>query len=248
MDFALADLTFADLTRAVLISANLCGATLTRAVFIGANLVNANLRSTNLINTSFLGTVLINVKIDYAVFFETIFSNTDLTDVFGLDKCIFRGPCTIDHRTLSISKRLPISFLRGCGLPDSFIEYLPSMLNSPIQFYFCFISYSHEDEMFVKRLYADLQNEGVRCWYAPEDLKIGDKTRRSIDEAIRVHDKLPLVLSEHSVESDWVEHEVETALLRENKEKNTVLFPVRLDDKVMDIDAGWASHVKTQGI
>lgn len=37
---------------------------------------------------------------------------------------------------------------------------------------------------------------------------------------------------------------METALAKENKNKNTVLFPVRLDDKVTEIDAGWASHVK----
>jgi hypothetical protein len=27
---------------------------------------------------------------------------------------------------------LPLSFLRGVGLPDNFIEYLPSLLNQPI--------------------------------------------------------------------------------------------------------------------
>jgi hypothetical protein len=30
----------------------------------------------------------------------------------------------------------------GVGLPDNFIEYLPSLLNQAIQHYSCFISYS----------------------------------------------------------------------------------------------------------
>ena len=35
-----------------------------------------------------------------------------------------------------------LAFLRGVGLPDNLIDYLPSLLNQPIQFYSCFISYS----------------------------------------------------------------------------------------------------------
>jgi hypothetical protein len=43
-----------------------------------------------------------------------------------------------------------------------------------------------------------------------------------------------LVLTEHSIASDWVEGEVESALEREQREKQTVLFPLRLDDAVME--------------
>jgi hypothetical protein len=45
-----------------------------------------------------------------------------------------------------------------------------------IQYYSCFISYSSKDDAFAKRLHADLQNTGVRCWFAPHDLPIGAKT------------------------------------------------------------------------
>ena len=52
---------------------------------------------------------------------------------------------------------LPLAFLRGCGLPNSLIDYLPSLLlDSPIQFYSCFISYSSKDEEFAQRVHADL--------------------------------------------------------------------------------------------
>jgi hypothetical protein len=87
-----------------------------------------------------------------------------------------------------------------------------SLVAHPIQFYSCFISYSSKDQEFADRLYADLQNKGVRCWFAPEDLKIGDRIRDRIDESIRLRDKLLLILSESSIASEWVEHEVESAL------------------------------------
>ena len=62
--------------------------------------------------------------------------------------------------------------------------------------------------MFAHRLHADLQNAGVRCWFAPHDLPIGAKTWDAIDEAIRLRDRLLVVLSEASIGSDWVEDEV----------------------------------------
>ena len=115
-----------------------------------------------------------------------------------------------------------------------------------MEFYSCFISYSTNDQDFADRLYADLQVKGVRCWFAPEDLKIGDRFRQRIDDAIRLHDKLLLILSAHSVRSDWVRDEVESCLERERREKRLVLFPVRLDDEVMDATEAWASSVRRQ--
>jgi len=50
-----------------------------------------------------------------------------------------------------------------------------------IQFYSCFISYSTKDQVFAERLHADLQNKGVRCWFAPHDLPIGAKTSDAIE-------------------------------------------------------------------
>ena len=84
----------------------------------------------------------------------------------------------------------------------------------------------------------------MRCWFAPEDLKIGARIRVGIDQAIRVHEKLLLILSEHSVASDWVEQEVETAMEQERQRKETVLFPLRVDSSVMKEETGWAAHIK----
>ncbi|MGD1103042.1 MAG: TIR domain-containing protein [Terriglobia bacterium] len=44
---------------------------------------------------------------------------------------------------------------------------------------------SLKDDDFAQRLHADLQQKGVCCWFAPEDLKIGDKFRTRIAEALR---------------------------------------------------------------
>lgn len=118
-------------------------------------------------------------------------------------------------------------------------SYLPRRL-----FYSCFISYSSKDQLFAERLHADLQKKGVRCWFAPEDLKIGDRFRDRIDESIQLHDKLLVVLSENSVSSQWVNDEVETAIERERREGHTVLFPIKIDDAVTESEQAWAAAIR----
>jgi hypothetical protein len=63
-------------------------------------------------------------------------------------------------------------------------------------------SYSFKDQEFAKRLHADLQD---RCCFAPHDLKTGKKILYSVDAAIRLRDRVLLILSKHSINSDWVE-------------------------------------------
>jgi hypothetical protein len=116
---------------------------------------------------------------------------------------------------------------------------------SPSDFHSCVLSYATEDQAFVEKLYADLQQHSISCWYAPHDLKTGDKLRTQIYEAIQQKDKLLLVLSEHAVTSDWVEREVELAFERERQPPETlVLFPIRLDDAVMQTNAAWAGDIR----
>src|SRR5262249_24643071 len=115
-----------------------------------------------------------------------------------------------------------------------------------IQFYSCFISYASRDEAFTKRLHADLQNKGVRCWFAPEDIKIGDRIRDTIDQQIRLRQKLLVILSSASIASPWVEDEVEAALEEErtSPERRTVLTPIKIDNAVEDTNQAWVRTIK----
>ena len=172
-----ANLSTAELRSANLINAKLSGADLTGAKLIGAKLIGADLRGADLTKTQLTRAVLLRTRLSQtllteadlssAILGETTFVDTDLKQTLGLTSDEHMGPSVIDHRTLIRSAQLPITFLRGCGLPDTLIEYLPSLLNHPIQFYSCFISYSTADQTFADRLYADLQHHGVRCWFAP---------------------------------------------------------------------------------
>ena len=241
------NLTMADLTGARLIRANLSWANLSGADLSGAKLARANLTGANLIGANLTLANLTLANLSKALFWYTVLANVDLSEVIGLKSTKHGGPSTIGIDTFFQSKgKIPEIFLRGAGVPDIFLEYAASLAGQPLEFYSCFISYSSKDDDLAQRLYADLQAKGVRCWFAPEDLKIGDRFRDTIDESIRVYDKLLLVLSEHSVGSDWVEKEVETAMEREREQKRTMLFPIRLDDAVMKIKTGWPADIRRQ--
>jgi hypothetical protein len=250
-DLSAADLTWASLRGADLREADLAGANVYRANLYGANLQSANLYAANLDGANLQsanpgGANLVGANLTTAATWNTAFGDNDLSQVQGLETVEHWGPSTISIDTIYKSKgKIPQVFLRDCGVPEDFILYMESLVGKPIEFYSCFISYSSKDDDFAKRLYADLQAQNVRCWFAPEDLKIGDRFRMRIDEAIRVHDKLLLVLSESSVTSAWVEKEVETAFEKERRQDNKpVLFPIRLDDAVMQTDQAWAADVR----
>jgi hypothetical protein len=61
-------------------------------------------------------------------------------------------------------------------------------------------------------------------------MRAGKKMHHQIDEAIRLHDKLLVVLSDASIGSDWVATEIYKARRREVEEGKRVLFPIRLVD------------------
>ena len=69
---------------------------------------------------------------------------------------------------------------------------------------------------------------------------------RSVDEAVRVYDKLIVICSEASLQSPAVIREIERALQKEDGlqrdgKEPEVLFPLRLDDYLFD---GWQHYRK----
>jgi uncharacterized protein YjbI with pentapeptide repeats len=240
VNFTSASLKGANLTRADLRNAHLADNDLTYADLTHADLSSAYLDHINFTKASFMEANLSGITLWYANF-----GDVDLSSVKGLGSVKHRGPSTIGIDTIYRSRgRIPEVFLLGAGIPQSFIEYMSLLVGKLIAYYTCFISYSNKDEAFARRLYTDFQSQGVRCWFAPEDLKIGDHYHQRIDESIHSYDKLILILSEHAVESAWVEREVVSAREKEDQLGHEVLFPISLDNAVMQTTKAWAADVR----
>jgi uncharacterized protein YjbI with pentapeptide repeats len=242
VDFTAARLTSANLrgarvTMGILIEADLRMAGLqradmrhTRAVaadFSGADLKNADLSNADLSGAYLRGTRLNRALIAGARLRGTTFAEVDLREVIGLDSVRHDGPSTIGLDTIYRSYgKIPESFLRGAGVPENFITYMYSLTGAAFEFYSVFISYSTKDQEFADRLHADLQARGVRCWFAPHDIQGGRKIHEQIDEAIKVYDKLLLILSDASMNSNWVKTEIANSRAKEGQQERQMLFPI----------------------
>ena len=71
-----------------------------------------------------------------------------------------------------------------------------------------------------------------------------DDKIKPIDYSIRHHDKLLLILSAGSIDNDGVAKEVENALKEEDRRGETVLWPVLLDEAVIQTDRAWAADIR----
>lgn len=220
--------------------ADLSGADLSHANLSSADLSNADLNEANLFHSNLDGADLSGAKM-----WNTILAYVDFSKTQGLAKIKHKGPSIVQLHTIVLPQDgSAFHFLRGTGIPEEWIDFYRTQKMQPIQYHSLFISYSSQDDALARRLHADLQASGVRCWFAPEDLKIGTRLRQRIDEAIHLQDKLLLLLSERSIASTWVETEVEAALEKEDRQKREVLFPVRLDDAVMLTTQAWAAKLR----
>ncbi len=115
------------------------------------------------------------------------------------------------------------------------IEYLPYMYGEAFHFYSCFISYSHADQPLARRVHDTLQGRGIRCWLDEKQINPGDVIEDEISQAIKYSDKTILVCSRNSLNSWWVDNELdnlfekERQLQSERGKKYRLLIPIDLD-------------------
>ncbi len=249
INFRQAYLFETNLRRAGLERANLRYAQLGGADLSGANLRRAALRSANLRGANFSRTELRGADFTHATFGLTVFGSVDLSRAKGLETATHASPSTVGIDTLYRSGgNIPEIFLRGCGLDDAMVELAKSLAKKMPRYFSAFISFAEQDESFARLLHEHLQKNGVRVWFAPEDLKIGETIEESIDQAIQDFDKVILVLSKYSIDRAWVRHELERAAQKEKRQRRTVLFPIRLDDAVFETTEQWAYDLRKRHI
>ena len=124
LDLAEADLTEANLYRARLHGSSLLWADLTWTNLTQTDLCGADLQWANLRGANFSGTQLQGTNFAQAPLACTNFANVDLSEAEGLLKVQHHYPSTVGIDTLFRSHgQIPLDFLRGCGVPDDFLEY-----------------------------------------------------------------------------------------------------------------------------
>lgn len=88
-----------------------------------------------------------------------------------------------------------------------------------------FISYASEDTELASELVRSLEARGLNIWYAPIDLKVGDKLLDSIEKGMKESMYGILLLSPAYLDKGWTKYEMDI-LLRDNIEKNRKILPI----------------------
>ena len=252
------------LAHTIVMNADLRDADLSSAYLHKTVLATTDLTGAYLYKAHFSEVYLNNSKFANSAFADTTLGASDLSLAIDLEKTNHHGPSTVGLDTIHKSKgKIPEAFLRGCGLSDADIEFAklsdPDFSNEEInkilykvyelranqavQISPLFISYSHADGAFVDKLENHLNNKGIRFWRDVHDMKSG-RMETQVDRAIRQNPTVLLILSEHSLKSDWVEHEVRTARELEKEMGRDALCPVALDNSWKN--SPWPKRVMEQ--
>lgn len=92
--------------------------------------------------------------------------------------------------------------------------------------YDVFVCHASEDKGFVEPLAQALIDKGLKVWYAPFELKIGDSLRQEIDRGLTNSRYGIVVLSEAFFTKNWPQSELDALASRQNEEGRKVILPI----------------------
>ncbi len=90
-----------------------------------------------------------------------------------------------------------------------------------------FVSHSSKDKAFVRKLVEKLRAvEELDVWFDEQSIGIGDSIPSEIESALQDADYVIAVLSPNSIDSTWVQRELDATIMSED----ALILPVLIDD------------------
>lgn len=92
-----------------------------------------------------------------------------------------------------------------------------------------FIAHSSLDHEFVEQLAQRLIKDGIAVWFDDWEIKVGDSIIQKINDGLEESSFFIPVISQNSVNSDWVKRELNATLMKQLNKKDIRILPVLLD-------------------
>lgn len=92
-----------------------------------------------------------------------------------------------------------------------------------------FLSHNSKDKPFVRKLANDLRRQGFYVWLDEAEIKLGDSLIEKIREGLDRVEYVGVVLSQNSINSEWVKKEIDIAMNQEIEGKRVKVLPIMLE-------------------
>ena len=99
-----------------------------------------------------------------------------------------------------------------------------------------FLSYSSKDKLIADAICSRLENQGIRCWIAPRDVKPGTDYSNQIADALESATTMVMVFSSDSNNSRHVKSEIDRAF-----SLGKIIIPFRVEN--VELDKGLAYYL-----
>jgi hypothetical protein len=173
----------------------------------------------------------------------TSFIDVQFVECDGLENMLHLGPSDFSISTIQSNPEVPSKFWESAGVKSSIAEAIYHARH-PRVYSTCFISFASADENIAMEIYEFLRSREVSAWKADQSLSIGDPLREALFSAIDQHDKLLVIISSASENSQWVEHEVEKAFAKERRTGAHCILPIRIDGTAMTSTKPWIESLR----
>ena len=92
-----------------------------------------------------------------------------------------------------------------------------------------FLSHNSQDKPFVRKLAKDLRSQGFYVWVDEAEIKLGDSLIEKIRDGLDRVEYVGVVLSNNSINSQWVKKEIDIAMNKEIENKKVTVLPLMLE-------------------
>ncbi|MEI8225852.1 MAG: toll/interleukin-1 receptor domain-containing protein [Bacteroidota bacterium] len=90
-----------------------------------------------------------------------------------------------------------------------------------------FISHSSTDKRFVRTLKDDLNENNIETWFDEDELDIGDSLADKLEIALDQSSHFLIILSPTSINSEWVNFEIQKAIKNKTNKSIQKILPVK---------------------